>query len=234
MSTTLFVGLVASAALVVGSVIGTFVRVPQRIGGLAMAVGAGSLMSAATLELLQPALSGSGVWASAGWFAGGALTFIVVDAWLDRYADPTRDEFGHDRTYGFLLVGAVVLDGVPENVALGLTGEGGGIGLGVAIVLSNLPEAMVGSRSARVADMRPGLIVFVWTAAAALLFAAVVAGTRISGASASSTGPWLAFAGGAVVAAIADALIPGAVERSGTVSALGVALGFLLGSILGT
>lgn len=199
-----------------------------------MAVGAGSLMAAATLDLLQPALSGSGVVAGAGWFATGAVVFVVLDGWLDRYADPTQDEWGRGRVYGYLLAGAVVLDGIPENVALGLTGAGGGVGLGVAIALSNFPEAMVGARSAREADMRPAHILSVWGAAAVALFGSVAMGTWIGGSTTGSTAPWFAFAGGAVVAAIADALIPGAVERSGTVSALGVAFGFLVGAIVGT
>ena len=49
------------------------------------------------------------------------------------------------------LLAAVTLDGVPENVALGVAlGEGtGGLALLAAIFVSNLPEALVGAASMR-------------------------------------------------------------------------------------
>jgi ZIP family zinc transporter len=52
---------------------------------------------------------------------------------------------------GIVLLAAVTLDGVPENVALGVSlGEGtGGLALLAAIFVANLPEALVGAASMR-------------------------------------------------------------------------------------
>src|SRR3712207_9577925 len=46
---------------------------------------------------------------------------------------------------GFALLAAVTLDGIPENLALGvsLVGDGGSLVLLVAIFFSNLPESLV-------------------------------------------------------------------------------------------
>ncbi len=52
---------------------------------------------------------------------------------------------------GLALLAAVILDGVPENLALGVSlGEGsGGLAPLSAIFVSNFPEALVGSASMR-------------------------------------------------------------------------------------
>src|SRR5690606_12315736 len=54
-------------------------------------------------------------------------------------------------TAGLALLAAVTLDGVPENVALGvaLTEGTGGLALLAAIFVSNLPESLVGAASMR-------------------------------------------------------------------------------------
>ena len=232
MTTTLAVGAAASICLALGALVGTFAPVSRRLGGLVMAVGAGSLMAAATLDLLAPAVRRAGTVIAAVWFLVGAVVFVLVDGWLDRYADPTDEEWSGDRTYAYLLLAAVVLDGIPENAALGLTGAEGGLGLGVGIALSNLPEAMDGARSARLGGLGPGRVLLVWCGAAAALFVSVLVGIWLRSAGGTVPGPLLSFAAGAVVASIADALIPRAVQRSGTVSALGVALGFLVGVVV--
>lgn len=67
-----------------------------------------------------------------------------------------------------MLVAAVVLDGVPENVALGLRGGEYAGTMFLAIVLSNLPEAIVGVTLAVAGGMGRLRVVGIWAAAAAL------------------------------------------------------------------
>ena len=91
---------------------------------------------------------------------------------------------------GFALLAAVTLDGVPENLALGVSlVDGASLTLLVAIFFSNLPESLVGAvamrsegRSARVGRSRCG-----WPARS-LLAVAVVAG-RGAGRRAERRGP---------------------------------------------
>jgi ZIP family zinc transporter len=58
---------------------------------------------------------------------------------------------GAGAAVGFALLAAVTLDGVPENLALGvsLLSGGGGVALLVAIFCSNFPEALVGAVAMR-------------------------------------------------------------------------------------
>jgi zinc transporter ZupT len=76
-------------------------------------------------------------------FFAGATVFIVVDTWLDRYTEGRQDA---GLGVGFALLAGVTLDGVPENLAMGVAlVESGGAALLVAIFVSNLPEAVVGA-----------------------------------------------------------------------------------------
>ncbi|GAA3910347.1 hypothetical protein [Actinoplanes auranticolor] len=79
---------------------------------------------------------------------------------------------------GLALLGAVTLDGVPENVALGVSlgGGTGGLALLAAIFVSNFPEALVGSASMREQGRSQRFILGTWFACAAVLTLAVVVG----------------------------------------------------------
>lgn len=108
---------------------------------------------------------------------------------------------------GFALLAAVTLDGVPENLALGvsLLLGGGSIVLLVAIFTSNFPEALVGAVAMRAGGRSPLFAVGIWAGAALLLTAAVVLGRGLfSQFPEQSLAFPLAFAGGAVLASLAD------------------------------
>ncbi|PRC50879.1 zinc permease, partial [Mycobacterium sp. ITM-2017-0098] len=84
---------------------------------------------------------------------------------------------------GLALLAAVTLDGVPENLALGVSLVGGAsISLLVAIFFSNLPESLVSAVAMREAGTRTRTIMLTWIACAALLAAAVVLGRITAGA----------------------------------------------------
>lgn len=142
---------------------------------------------------------------------------------------------------GFALLAAVTLDGVPENTALGVsliaTADAGitagSLALLFAIFASNFPEAMVGAIAMRAADKSPRFAIGIWSAAALLLTIAVVVGyAALNGVDETALGFALAFAGGAVLASLADTLMPEAFERGRPASALATALGFLISFVL--
>ena len=138
---------------------------------------------------------------------------------------------------GLALLAAVTLDGVPENVALGVSlGEGtGGLALLAAIFVSNFPEALVGSASMRAQGRSHLFIIGTWTACAVLLTAAVVVGAGpLSRADPETLSMPLAFAAGAVLASLADTLMPEAYEDGGPTVALSTAAGFVLAFVLAT
>jgi zinc transporter, ZIP family len=82
---------------------------------------------------------------------------------------------------GFALLAAVTLDGVPENLALGvsLLSGGGSLALLVAIFCSNFPESLVGAVAMRRGGRSAPFAIGIWTLTAVLLTAAVVFGRGV-------------------------------------------------------
>jgi zinc transporter, ZIP family len=241
-------GILASSALVIGGALGSFWRPSSLVTGAMLAFASGTLISALAFELFPEAVELGGLRASGWGLLAGAVTFVVVNAWLDsRVAPPEkveeqpgagsagqRGKVAVGRTgVGLALLAAVTLDGVPENLALGvsLTGDeatgGGSLALLVAIFASNFPEALVGAAAMRSQGRSAGYAVGLWAATAVLLTTAVVVGRKaLAGAEPSTLAFPLAFAGGAVLASLADTLMPEAFERGRPVSAFATAAGF--------
>jgi ZIP family zinc transporter len=142
---------------------------------------------------------------------------------------------GGSAAVGFALLAAVTLDGVPENLALGvsLLSGGGSIALLVAIFCSNFPEALVGAVAMRRGGRSALFAVAIWTLAAVLLTLSVVVGRGVFAQfSEESLAFPLAFAGGAVLASLADTLMPEAFEHGRPLNSMATAAGFLLSFFL--
>ena len=139
---------------------------------------------------------------------------------------------------GLSLLAASILDGVPENLALGvsLAGEGAGGGslaLLAGIFAANFPEALVGAVAIRSQGRSVRFTFGLWLATALLLVPAVVIGrVALAGAQPSTLAFPLAFAGGAVLAALADTLMPEAFERGRPFNAFATVAGFFLTFVL--
>ena len=138
---------------------------------------------------------------------------------------------------GLALLAASILDGVPENLALGVSmaGErsGGSLALLVGIFAANFPEALVGAVAMRSQGRSVRATMLMWVATAALLVPAVPIGkVLLSGADPSTLAFPLSFAGGAVLAALADTLMPEAFERGRPFNAFATCAGFFVAFIL--
>jgi ZIP family zinc transporter len=98
-----------------------------------LAFGSGAMVVSVAFELFQPAHRQAGLASASAALLVGAATFIGVDLLLQRYAGA--------EAAGLALVAAATLDGVPENLALGVgLAEGGSLALLTSTVASNLPE----------------------------------------------------------------------------------------------
>jgi ZIP family zinc transporter len=259
---SLWFGVIASSALILGAIIGARFELPKRLLAMLLAFAAGSLITALAFELFEDAYERGGIIRAAAGLLVGAIVFTVLSALLDRWAQPGKqdeatpaDEFEGSAKLdtdaaasdqratsastrgaaGMALLAAVTLDGVPENVALGISlGEGtGGLALLAAIFVSNLPEALVGSASMRSQGRSTGSILGLWVTCAVLLVIAVVVGAGpLSGTDPEAISLPLAFAAGAVIASLADTLMPEAYEHGGPAVALSTAAGFVLAFVL--
>lgn len=257
MGQSLLFGAIASSALVLGALAGARFELPKRVLAAMLAFAAGALITALSFELFEDSYEQGGIWRAALGLVVGAVVFTVISSWLDRAAEGRHsvdhgsekldiDAAAQDKAptsasvtgaAGLALLAAVTLDGVPENVALGVSlGEGsGGLALLAAIFVSNFPEALVGSASMRSQGRSQGFILGVWALCAALLTVAVVVGAGpLSSAQPETLSLPLAFAAGAVLASLADTLMPEAYEQGGPTVALSTAAGFVLSFVLAT
>jgi zinc transporter, ZIP family len=128
----------------------------------------------------------------------------------------------------------VTLDGVPENLALGVSlVEGASITLLVAIFFSNLPESLVGAQAMRSEGRSVRIVLLTWLACAVLLTLAVIFGRGVGGGLSDKVlAVALGFAGGAVLASLADTLMPEAFEHGRPLNAFATAAGFFLSFVL--
>jgi ZIP family zinc transporter len=233
MGEALFWGLVASSSLLLGGLIGSYVRMPPRWIGVIMAFGAGVLISAVAYELVGEAVDtaagGGGV--ALGLF-GGAVTFFVGDALIDRMGGQGGEVGDEAGGSALSIVLGTVLDGIPETAVLGLSllaGEGVSVAVLVAVFLSNLPEAIAATTGLVAAGWPRGRVLGLWALVAVVCgLASLVGYVLLDEASPRTVAIVLAFAGGAVLTMLADAMMPEAFERGGKLAGLATTFGFAL------
>lgn len=226
MAQALLYGGVASAALLLGATLGAFWTPPEHLTAAALAFAGGALTSALSFELFAEADRIGGVWNAAVGMLVGAAVFIAVDA---RLLSGMRGS-----TVGLALLAAALLDGVSENLALGVSlVEGASIALLAAISVANVPEALGSAVRLRQAGRSRGFVLGTWTATAVVLGASVVAGRLLlGGAPGGMLALLLGFAGGAILAALAVTVFPEAFEHGGPFVAFATVAGFLAAYVL--
>ncbi len=223
-------GLIASSGLVFGAIVGAYFDIPRLIVGNTLAFSSGALITALAFELFDDAFAQGGpIIAGFGLFLG-ATVFTLVDWLVDEH-------YGGDEASGIALAASVTLDGVPENTALGIeligaTGPGP-FALLAAIFASNLPEALDSSEFLVEEGRSKQYAVGLWIIVGGVLLAAVVVGNVLFADADETTLAFVrSFAGGAVLAAIADEILPEAYERGGPAIALATTAGFFLTFLL--
>lgn len=232
-------GLLAGGALVIGAAVAWFVKVPKVVVAGVMAFGAGVLISALAFDLVDDAEKTGGLTATAVGFLIGAIVYVAANVVLARHGARHRKRSGEQQPSeseqsgsGAAIAIGALLDGVPESVVLGLSLLGGG-GVGVpvlaAIFISNLPEGLSSSAGMK-ANRRSATYVFgVWIGiAVASGIAGALGVLALEGASGGTIAFITALAAGAILAMIADTMIPEAFERAHILTGLIATIGFLV------
>jgi len=237
-------GLLAGGALVVGALVAWFVRVPQPVVAAVMAFGSGVLISALSFDLIDEAERTGGLIATLAGALGGAVVYVGANLLLARRGaqhrkrsqdqQPSEDE--QDGSGTAIAIGAL-LDGIPESVVLGVSLlGGGGVGIPVlaAIFISNLPEGL-SSAAGMKRNGRDARYVFgVWTGiAVASGLAALLGSLLLQDASPEAIATITAVAAGAILAMVADTMIPEAFEKTHLYAGLLATIGFLTAFAIG-
>jgi ZIP family zinc transporter len=221
-------GVVAASSLVLGMLLGLARAWPSRLIGLVLAFGAGALISAVSFELFEEGIAVGGAAAVGIGLGLGAIAYFVLSRLVERIGPGGGTE---------LALGAF-LDGIPEQVVLGIGlagGSGVSIGLLGAIFVSNLPEAVGSANDMRAGGSSKRQIRLLWLAVAGLCALATPLGYLL----AKHTGGHFqalinGFAAGALLVMLVDSMIPEATEKSGRVAGLATTLGFAVAAGLST
>jgi ZIP family zinc transporter len=228
-------GALAASSLVIGALLGMARPWPGRLVGLVLAFGAGALISAVSFDLAEEGarLGDHGV---LGLGLGlGAITYFALNRRLGRRRRRGNGAAADEDSGTALALGAL-LDGIPEQLVLGIgiaAGEGVSVGLLVAIFVSNLPEAIGSSVEMRAAGTRPAAIRRLWVFIALVCTAASVAGYAIADNVSDNLNAGVdGFAAGALLVMLIDSMVPEAVRKGGDISGLVTVLGFAIAAAL--
>ena len=237
-------GLLAGAALVVGALVAWFVRVPRDVVASVMAFGSGVLISALSFDLVDEAERTGGLLPTVLGALGGAVVYVAANVVLARHGarhrkrsqgqQPSEDE--HSGSGAAIAIGAL-LDGIPESVVLGVSLlGGGGVGVSVlaAIFISNLPEGLSSAAGMKRGGRSARYVFGVWIGiAVASGLAALVGSLALQDAAPEAIAAITAVAAGAILAMVADTMIPEAFEKTHLYAGLLATIGFLAAFIVG-
>jgi|SRR4051812_11331373 len=211
-------GVVAASSLVIGAAVGLTRRWPRKLVGLVLGFGAGALISAVSFELFQEGIRLAGGVPVAIGLAVGAFAYYAGDTKVSSMGG------------GAALALGAFLDGIPEQMVLGIGLAGGqsvSAGLLAAIFVSNLPEAIGGATDMKrhMRSEKKVLLNWIWIAAACAL--ATVIGYAVSDVASESFQAGInGFAAGALIVMLVDSMIPEATEQAGRTTGLVTTLGF--------
>lgn len=236
--------MLGGSALVVGALIAFVAKPSQRLVAGVMAFGSGVLISALAFELMDEAYRTGGFAPTAIGFLSGAAIYTAANIYLSKRGAKHRKRSGHQQTSddgqadgaGLAIAVGALLDGIPESLVIGLSLlNGGGVSLVTvgAVFLSNVPEGLSSAAGMRKAGRSATYIFGVWIGIALISGLSAYLGYFIF----ADAGPGVvaatnAMAAGAILAMLADTMIPEAFEHAHDYAGLITVSGFLMAFVL--
>jgi ZIP family zinc transporter len=210
-------GALAASSLVIGALLGLARPWPRQLIGLVLGFGAGALISAVSFELAEEGVKqGGGLPVGIG-LGAGAMTYFVAAGRVAAMGG------------GAALALGAFLDGIPEQLVLGIGLAGGepvSAALLGAIFVSNLPEAIGGASDMR-RHMTGPQVRRNWIRIATFCAAATVLGYLAGDHTSDELQAGInGFAAGALIVMLVDSMIPEATEQAGRTTGLVTTLGF--------
>lgn len=234
-------GLVAGSGLLVGALVADvfFDKLTHRMIAAVTGFGGGVLIAVVAGELLGDAIQmGLGLPAISA-LLGGAAMFSSINWYLAHSGAKNRKRCGgcvqqpkeHEhRGSGVAIAVGSVLDGIPEALVIGMSAAGGGkIGLGVIVgfFLANVPQGLSSASGMKTAGRTRRYIFAVWAGIPLLIGVTAAAGNLLLGSVSTQAPAILAFAAGAILAMLAEAMIPEAFDNAPPLIGLITVAGFL-------
>jgi len=229
-------GMAATSGVLVGAVLGLVTDFRHRTIAAIMSLGAGLLLSVASIQVASEALVLAGAVVAGSGIIAGAATFSMANAALaaarDRKrcggckAQPTE---ANEPGSGTAIALGTALDAVPEALVLGVTLRVGGpdVALVAALALSNFPEALSGTAGMRLAARSSAYVVGLWGGIALGTAATTALAFNFLGnLGPNLTAIVLSYGAGALIAMAAETMIPEAFHNGPRYSGVLAAVGF--------
>jgi ZIP family zinc transporter len=229
-------GLAAASGVFGGTILGLIMRLPHRAIAAIMSLGAGVLLSAASIKIASEALIVVGAGSTAGGIIAGAAMFSIANAALTTAKDrkrcgeckPQPSEADAPGSGSSIALGTA-LDAVPEALVLGVTlrASGADLALVIALALSNVPEALSGTAGMRLASRSFTYVMSLWSSIAlGTAVTTALAYYLLSDLAADVTAMLKAYGAGALIAMAAETMIPEAFHNGPRYSGVLAASGF--------
>lgn len=235
-------GLLAGSALLLGTAIGYYAKIPRRIIAAIMAFGAGVLISALAFELMDEAYKRGGFDSTATGFIIGAAIYTLANWYLahqgarHRKRSMQKQSSETENSSGLAIAVGALLDGIPESIAIGISMiEGGAVSwvTVAAVFLSNVPEGLSSAAGMKRAGRSLLYIFGIWGLIAVVSgISALVGYSLFSHFSKEVIAATIAIAAGAILAMISDTMMPEAFEEAHDFAGLVTVCGFLAAFVL--
>ena len=235
-----FWGWIASLGLIAGALAGLYGPLEHNGVARVMAIGAGLLLAAVSLDLIVESIEVAGPWQVCIGLAAGAVVFSGINAWLAQRGAKHRKRCGEcqpqateQETPGSGLTIAIgsMLDLIPASMVLGLETVQSGtpsVAILIAFFLGNFPEALSASVGMVAAGRTRIYVAGLWIGASILAgVASGLSAALLDGTPAQLSGWISAFAAGAMLAMVVETMIPeaahGSLRFNGVIAAAGFA-----------
>jgi len=234
----------------VGALLALFITIPKSVVATILAFGSGVLVAALSFSLVEEAfqLTKDVLPVIIGFVIGG-LSYTTANFILSRksgeitkrrkrshYTDVQDNS--NNKGQGLTLLVGSVMDNIPENIALGISFVVGGtvnIVLIIAIIISNFPEGLASSHGMRLNGKSRRYVLSLWSTA--VIIGTISAGlgySVLSNTSPATIGITTSFAAGAILAMLAESMMPEAFVQGGSKIGLATVAGFATAFTLGT
>ncbi|MCX6762695.1 MAG: ZIP family metal transporter [Candidatus Moranbacteria bacterium] len=240
MTQAIIFALANGLTLAAGAFLGNIWKLKQKTIAAFMAFGSGVLICALTFGLMEEAFGHGGFDAVIIGFLIGGLLYIGSDYLLHIFGARKHRRQQHSAarrdSSGIMIMLGSIFDGIPESIALGISlfsNQQVSFMMLAAIVISNVPESVASISGLKKEGYTKNKIFLIWlSAGAAVALATILSFLFLHNLDPNLIGILESLAAGAILAMLADSMMPEAYQEGGYAIGFLTILGFLVTFIM--